>query len=67
MMHAMAHAMMHAMVHAMMYGATARSRCQPSASRRERVAVRFEVRGLAASQVLLEGFVDLARQIRQRA
>ena len=66
MMHAMMHAMTHAMMHAM-HGATARRRCQPSASRRERVAVGFEVRGLAASQVLLEGLVDLARQIRQRA
>ena len=48
--------MMHAMRMPMcMRGAAARRRCKPSASRLERVAVGLEVRGLAASQVLLEG------------
>ena len=59
--------MMHAMRMQMcMCGAAARCRCKQSASRLERVAVGLEVRDLAASQVLLEGLVDLVRQMRKR-
>ena len=53
--------MMHTtMMHAMcMREAAARRRCKPSAARLGRVAVGLEVRGLAASQMLLEGLVGL--------
>ena len=65
MMHALMHAMM---MHAMcMRGAAAQRRCKPSASRLERVAVGLEVRGLAASQMLLEGLVGLGARFAEES